>query len=153
MQFRSRQRRGLNLELNIINLIDVLVVIIVFLMVTTYGTLTGALPVRLPTAVTGEAASSQTPVVISVTADGQVYVSGQAVSEAELTEGVRQALAQHQELPVIIQADQELRYATVVHVMSLAKGAGAQRLILATAAAPTEGPPPASGGARPPPRP
>lgn len=141
MQFRVRQRRRLNLELNIINLIDVLVVVIVFLMVTTYGTLIGALPVRLPAAATGEASSGQTAFVIDVAADGQVYVRGQAVSDAELTDGVHQALTQHQDLPVIIQADQELRYATVVHVMALAKGAGAQRLILATAM-PAAGPPP-----------
>jgi biopolymer transport protein ExbD len=133
MEFRRRPRRILNLELNIINLIDILVVIIVFLMVTTYGAVIGTIRARLPAAATADTMSSTSPFVIMVTREGNLYVGEHAVAEQELTEELRKALARDQELPVVIQADQDLRYATVVHVMAVAKGAGAQRMVLATA--------------------
>ena len=133
MEFRRRSRRNLNLELNIINLIDILVVIIVFLMVTTYGTMIGTIRARLPAAATADTMSGASPFVITLTREGSLYVGEHAVAEQELTEELRKALARDQELPVIIQADQDLPYATVVHVMAITKGAGAQRMVLATA--------------------
>jgi biopolymer transport protein ExbD len=133
MEFRRRPRRIVNLELNIINLIDILVVIIVFLMVTTYGTMIGTIRARLPAAATADTMSGSSPFVIMVTREGSLYVGEHAVAEEELTEELRKALARDQELPVVIQADQDLRYAAVVHVMAMAKGAGAQRMVLATA--------------------
>ena len=144
MEFRRRSRRRMNIEFNIINLIDILVVIIVFLMLTTYGTMVGTLRARLPAAASDEAMRGPAPWVITVGQDGRVYVRHRVVGDQELTEELRQVLAHDRELPVVIQADQDLRYATVIHVMGVAKAAGAQRLVLATAAPAPEQP--SSGG-------
>lgn len=136
MRFRTRARRD-EPEINLIPLIDVLLVILIFLMITTTYSRYTELRIQLPTA---EAESSQQrprEIVVSVSASGEYAIDKERVGVrdvAGLTERLRAlaGTAAAQAPVLVVSADAQASHQSVVNVMEAARIAGLSRLTFAT---------------------
>jgi biopolymer transport protein ExbD len=130
-------------EINLIPLIDVLLVILIFLMVTTTYARFAELQINLPEA-KGDTAK-ETPVHISVDVDatGNYRVNdatpaGQDVSA--LSDAMVRVAAGRKEPVVVISADAQASHQSVVRVMDAARRVGFTHVTFVTQAAATETP-------------
>lgn len=137
MNFRKGKSRE-DPEINLIPFIDVLLVILIFLMVsTTYSKFT-ELQITLPTAEAQKQEDKPFELNVTVDAKGNYTINGDAVSFRDVG-GLAQAMqdaakkgARAEQLPVVIvNADQFAMHQMVVNVMEAARIAGYDRLTFA----------------------
>jgi biopolymer transport protein ExbD len=126
----SRHRKIVS-DINIVPFTDVLLVLLVIFMVTTPLIVQGQIQVKLPKA-TAAAPPQLRPLVVTLTAQGRVFLSDQEVSLAQVQTLLAQALRERSDKQVIIQADRAVTHGRVVAIMDLARRAGADRLAIAT---------------------
>lgn len=133
MNFRPRQKE--EPEINLIPFIDVLLVILIFLMLsTTYSKFT-ELQLRLPTADVDAQRDYPKEVLVSVNADGAYTVNRQPLTSrgvAELASAIQDAAKAGKESVVIIYADATARHQSVISVMEAARRAGLSQITFAT---------------------
>jgi biopolymer transport protein ExbD len=122
-------------EVNLIPLIDVLLIVLIFLAVsTTYSRFT-ELQIELPTADAEKSQNRPNEIHVAVTADGRYAVDKivQQLTDAEGLSTVLRRSAQDRPNPVIvINADAQAPHQSVVTVMEAARLAGIARLSFAT---------------------
>ncbi|PZX30549.1 BIOPOLYMER TRANSPORT TRANSMEMBRANE PROTEIN [Cupriavidus phytorum] len=138
MHFRSRQRRE-EPEINLIPLIDVLLVILIFLMITTTYSRFTELQIQLPTADAERARQQPQEIVVSVSARGVYSVNKQVMEHKDVTslaDQLRTVAGNGGQAPVVIvNADAQATHQAVVNVMEAARLAGLSRLTFATQSA------------------
>jgi biopolymer transport protein ExbD len=122
-------------EINFIPLIDVLLVILIFLMVTTTYQRVAELQITLPEADAEQV--KQRPKEINVGIDSQGrYVIDKTVftftTAAALADVLKQAAGDAKEPVVIINADANATHQSVIHVMEAARMAGYIHITFAT---------------------
>jgi biopolymer transport protein ExbD len=122
-------------EINLIPFIDVLLVILIFLMLsTTYSKFT-ELQLTLPTADAEQMRDRPNEIVVAVSADGR-YVVNRVVVEGRNVELLTAALTAagqgQKEAVVIVSADATAPHQTVINVLDAARRAGLARLTFAT---------------------
>ncbi len=118
--------------LDLTPMVDVVFLLIIFFMVsTTFITLESGLPVDLPQAQNAQAQSSDLPTV-TITKDQAIYLAGSRITEEELVAALRQQLTSAGTGVVVLRADQTVPHGLTVKIMDLIKQAGAQRIAIAT---------------------
>jgi len=121
-------------EINLIPFIDVLLVILIFLMLsTTYSKFT-ELQLTLPAADADQARDRPSEIIVSVSADGRYSVEKQAVegrSVELLAAALRAAADQRQDPFLIISADATAAHQSVINVLDAARRAGLPRVTFA----------------------
>jgi biopolymer transport protein ExbD len=121
-------------EINLIPFIDVLLVIIIFLMLsTTYSKFT-ELQVTLPVADSDATRDHPAEIVVSVAADGRYALDGRAVDGSTvevLTVALRQLAAERKDPFIIISADATAAHQSVINVLDAARRAGLSRVTFA----------------------
>lgn len=124
-------------EINLIPLIDVLLVIIIFLMLTTTYAKFSGLEINLPTADASKQAEQPNEVNVAVTASGQVLVNKAPLSAADvrtISEALRRAAGDNKDPVVVINADAKATHQSVVDIMQAAQTAGFPHISFATQA-------------------
>ncbi|MDH4134900.1 MAG: biopolymer transporter ExbD [Gammaproteobacteria bacterium] len=121
-------------EINLIPFIDVLLVILIFLMLsTTYSKFT-EMQLRLPVADTDAQRDYAKEVIVAVGSDGVISVNRNAI-EGRSVEAVVAALLQggrtSKDAVVIISADANARHQSVITVMEAARRAGLTQITFA----------------------
>jgi biopolymer transport protein ExbD len=137
MNFRKGQGRE-DPEINLIAFIDVLLVILIFLMVTTsYSKLT-ALQITLPTADAEKAAERPFEINVGVDAQGRYAVNNVRTAAHspedladELANAARASGKANVDPVVIINADATATHQTVINVLEAARLAGYSRVTFA----------------------
>ena len=128
-------------EINLIPFIDVLLVVLIFLMLsTTYSRFT-ELQVNLPTADAEKLRDRPRELVVSVSSDGRYQVNRQPLegrSVEALTARLKEASGGQPETVVIVTADAVAAHQSVVNVLDAARRAGLARITFA-AQTPTRG--------------
>ena len=118
-------------EINLIPFIDVLLVILIFLMLTTtYGRLT-QLDMRLPKADSAQQENRPDEIRVSVSSDGQYMVQKTAVSTSDigsLTQALSLAANQNADALLVISADARASHQAVIQVLEAAQKAGLQHI-------------------------
>lgn len=125
MNFRQSTRRD-QPEINLIAFIDVLLVVLIFLMISTHFTRTAGLAVRLPK-VGEEASSPPKSIHIVVDAEGQVALNGRRSSTPDpssLALELRNLSSGNASQIVDIHADAQATHQAVISVMEAARLAG-----------------------------
>ena len=121
-------------EINLIPFIDVLLVVLIFLMLsTTYSRFT-ELQINLPAADAEKLRERPAEVIVAVTSDGRYAVNRKAVdgrSVETLTSELSAAAAGRPDSVVIISADALAAHQAVVNVLDAARRAGLSRLTFA----------------------
>ena len=134
MNFR-RRRPPEDPEINLIPFIDVLLVILIFLMLTTTYSKISELMINLPTASTHVSKSRPAEVVVLVSADGR-YIVNQRMLAGRGIETLAASLAQvagnAKDTVVIINADAQASHQSVINVMDAARRVGLTQLTFAT---------------------
>lgn len=128
------QKRKLMGEINVVPYIDVMLVLLVIFMVTA-PLLTQGIEVDLPKAKAApiENVQDQEPLVLSVDAAGNLYLSvgddeDQPKSGAYVIEKVGIVLGERPQTPVLVKADRAVPYGNVVGAMVVLQEAGAQSI-------------------------
>jgi biopolymer transport protein ExbD len=122
-------------EINLIPMIDVLLVILIFLMITTTYSKFSGLEINLPTADTQTQKEQPNEVNVVVTAAGDILVNKVAVGGREVeTIGValKRAAGEAREPVVIINADAKATHQSVIDVMQAAQQSGLSHISFAT---------------------
>jgi biopolymer transport protein ExbD len=136
----SRGHRREEPEINLIPLIDVLLVIIIFLMLTTTYTRFSSLEISLPSANSERTdAKENNDIEVDITASGQVSVAGAPLKTPEprfIQEALAAAAAGRGDPLVIINSDANTAYQRVVDVMQAAQLAGYPRISFTTQSVP-----------------
>lgn len=130
---RSRRRSlATAATIDLTPMVDVVFLLIIFFMLTTtFITVESGLPVDLPQAQTAVTSPSDLPTV-SIDGFGEVYFGGTRVTEAELPALVSQALQETGQTAVVLRADSAAQHGQAVRVMDLLRQAGAERIVIAT---------------------
>ena len=138
MNLRGNRTRD-DPEINFIPLIDVLLVILIFLMVTTTYQRVAELQITLPEADAEQVKQRPKEINVGVDAQGR-YVIDKAIftftTAAALADALRQAAGGAKEPVVIINADANATHQSVIHVMEAARMAGYIHITFATQAPP-----------------
>ena len=126
-------------EINLIPFIDVLLVVLIFLMLsTTYSKFT-ELQVNLPTADAEKLRDRPTEIIVAVSGDGRYSVNRSAVEGRNvdaLSAALAAAAAGRSDAVVIVSADAASAHQSVVNVLDAARRAGLARLTFATQSSP-----------------
>jgi biopolymer transport protein ExbD len=126
-------------EINFIPLIDVLLVILIFLMVTTTYQRVAELQITLPEADAEPLKERPKEINVGVDAQGR-YVINKAVftftTAAALADALKEAAGDAKDPVVIISADASATHQSVVHVMEAARNAGYIHITFATQSPP-----------------
>ncbi|CAN4274512.1 ExbD Biopolymer transport protein [Methylophilaceae bacterium] len=131
----QRGKRHEELEMNLVPLIDVLLVIIIFLVVSATFSRTSELQINLPTA---EASSPQDkPLIITVEVDasGRYVVNGNAVDNVsinDISSALVKAVGSGKEPTIVINADAKATHQSVVNVMEASRLANYTHITFAT---------------------
>lgn len=131
MLFRKK-RRDMP-QVNITPLIDVVLQLLLFFMVsTTFMTQTG-IRIDLPKASQTVKNIAQESNTIVISADNSIYINRQQIENIEQLRTVLVELQQKQDSElIIIKADENVAHGIVVSVMDLAKTCGFSRIAIAT---------------------
>jgi biopolymer transport protein ExbD len=130
---RGREREPL--EINLVPLIDVMMVIIIFLMITTTYSRYTELAINLPSAEAEKQPERANEVSVLVNAQGQYVVNRRAVvyrSIEQLSDELRRAAGGAKEPMVVISADANATHQAVIRVMEAARLAGLSQITFTT---------------------
>ena len=122
-------------EINLIPLIDVLLVIIIFLMLTTTYAKFSGLEINLPTADASKQSEQPNEVNVAVTASGQILVNKAPLPVADvkaIAEAMRRAAGDRKEPLIVINSDAKATHQSVVDIMQAAQTAGYPHISFAT---------------------
>lgn len=134
MNFRKSPRKDTP-EVNLIAFIDVLLVILIFLMVSTTFSKFSALKLSLPTASTQAIPAEPKTVSVAIDAGGTVAVDGRrlgVIDPRSLSTVLKQSAGADKDCVIEIHADGMTSHQSVVNVMEAARLAGLQKLSFAT---------------------
>ncbi|MGU3628870.1 ExbD/TolR family protein [Comamonas testosteroni] len=133
MNFRPRHRD--EPEINLIAFIDVLLVVLIFLMLsTTYSKFT-ELQLTLPVADADQQRDRPKEIIVGVSADGRYSVNKQGVDDRSVSSvaaALSGAATAGRDSVVIISADANSPHQSVVTVMEAARHAGLSQITFAT---------------------
>ena len=130
---RGKEREPL--EINLVPLIDVMMVILIFLMITTTYSKYTELQINLPTADAEKQLERPNEISVLVNAQGQYVINRNAVpfrSVEQLADELRRAGGSLKEPVVVISADATATHQQVVRVMEAARLAGLSQITFTT---------------------
>ncbi|MBN8511353.1 MAG: biopolymer transporter ExbD [Burkholderiales bacterium] len=133
MNFRRHQRRD-EPEINLIPFIDVLLVILIFLMLSTTYSRFNELQLTLPSADADNLRERPAQIVVAIAADGRALIDREPVegrSVERLAAALRSAADGRPEVVVVIAADATTPHQAVINVLDAARRAGLSRLTFA----------------------
>lgn len=121
-------------EINLIPMIDVLLVIIIFLMLTTTYARQAELKINLPSAQADKKLERSNELNVVVSASGQYSVQGKPVASRDvnaLAEELRRAAEGLKQPIVVINGDSNASYQSAIRIMDAARRAGIGQVVFA----------------------
>lgn len=134
MNFRRGRRRE-ELEINLIPMIDVLLVILIFLMVTTTFSQIAELQINLPSADGEQSTEKPNPINVAVDAGGRYLVNGGLLADTgveAIALGLRRAAGEQTAPVIVVNADAKATHQSVINIMEAARQSGYTHITFAT---------------------
>jgi len=123
---------GVKSDINVTPLVDVMLVLLIIMMIVA-PMLQQGVQVRLPRATnTASKPESAEQTVLAIAANRSLYLNARPVQESELATKINEILETKAEKIVIIRADTEVDYATVMAAMDQLRTAGIEDIGLIT---------------------
>ena len=132
---KLRVKRHDEVELNLISLVDVVLLLVIFFMLSTSFVQDTRLRVELPSADSASAERAAQPIVVTISAQGSYRVNGRALvnnERATLGAALRQVAGGARQDPVTIRADARATHQSVVTAMDVAAKQGFTQVNIAT---------------------
>ena len=125
---------GVNSDINVTPMVDVMLVLLIIFMVITPMLQKGVSvdlaktdnPVKMPEA------DREDSLIVAIMRDGKVYLNSDAVSPEALTDTVKDRLANKADKRIFVKADGGAKYGDVVSVVDNVRSAGVDQLGLLT---------------------
>ena len=136
MNFRKKVKQD-DLEINFIPLIDVLLVIIIFLVVSTTFSKFSELKINLPTAEANQVDKKVEKIKISISANGDYAINEAPLSSSTINSIVINLQKEANKIKdpvIIISADSGSPHQSVINVMEAARIAGLSKITFSTKA-------------------
>ena len=133
MSMNVGNKKGPRGEINVTPLIDVVLVLLIIFMVLTPSTLkhlTATVPRKADDSTPQPPGES--PILIEYTAKRELALNGEAVAPEELAVKLSERLRSDSQKVVFFKAEDDAPYGEVIHLMDVARGAGAQTLAVIT---------------------
>lgn len=124
----KRQRR--KAEINIVPLVDVLVVLIFFFLVSMQFRNLTLLNLTLPEIETAGREEASDSLQLGVDMDGQFYLNGQPIGQGALREEIDKVARLRPDTPVLIMADENSLLGKVTFLMDTCRKAGLEKVRL-----------------------
>jgi len=131
----QRGRRNEELEMNLVPLIDVLLVIIIFLVVSATFSRTSELQINLPTAEANSPQDKPLVITVEVDATGRYMVNGNEVAGGNvetIASALTKAAGDGKDPTIVINADAKTTHQSVINVMEAARQANYTHITFAT---------------------
>jgi len=138
MNFR-RGRREDYPEINLIPFIDILLVIVIFLAVTTTYARFAELKINLPSSSAAPTPNQPRQIEVAVAENGRYQIDAAAIGDASvdvLAAALKKAAGDQRDPVIVINADARASHQSVVNVMEAARQVGLVRITFATQTAP-----------------
>ena len=130
MSFLNREKEKLFTEINITPLTDIFLVLLIIMMVVAPSFSTMDNSVEAPEINNGLNIEEE-KTTISITRDGSMYINGQSINPAQLTDQLIAVKGDIEEPEVIVKADKAVRSSVIMDVMDAAQNAEYKKLIVA----------------------
>ena len=132
MQVGDKSRDGLNSEINITPLADVMLVLLIIVMLIA-PLLQAGVTLTLPEASnTADKPDNDNNTVVAVTADGRYYVDNMQTPPADLLAAIDAALNRKIERILLVKGDTNAQYSAVMELMDQLQRAGIENVGLIT---------------------
>ena len=115
--------------INVTPLVDVVLVLLIILMVSSTYIVAQTLKVQLPKARSTDGTADK-PTKVELLKDGSLRFNDNKVTEAELTQKVKDAVAADPEMSLVVSADKDVQHGNVVHMLDIAKLAGVTKFAI-----------------------
>lgn len=125
---RSNRRRAMS-EINVTPMVDVMLVLLVIFMVAA-PLMTVGVEVDLPETSAAPMTGQDEPLVVSVTADGTLYIMDTEVAQDTLAEKLSAITENKRDTRIFVRGDREIDYGRVMEVMGLISEAGFSKVAL-----------------------
>ena len=133
MNLRPVRSRREDLTLDLMPLIDVVFLLLIFFLITTSFTRPRQehkIPINLPTGVSGAEASTEEPVVIVVTAEGDVRFEETELQGDTLEAKLKSLKAAKPDASIMLRGDTEASHGRVVETLDAIKASGFDKVNL-----------------------
>jgi len=135
MNFRPHAASRDEPDINLIPFIDILLVVLIFLMLTTTYSKFTQLQVSLPVADAQAQRTEPKELVVSISSDGRYAINSELLESPDvpsITRALTKAAQEDREVVIIISADAAATHQSVVNVMDAARRAGLVQVTFAT---------------------
>jgi biopolymer transport protein ExbD len=116
-------RRGVIAGINVTPLVDVVLVLLIILMVSSTYIVAQSLKVQLPKSHTSDG-TAEKPATVTLLKNGGLRWNDKDATEEEIAKGLKDAVAADEETNLVVSADKEVQHGRVVHILDIAKLAG-----------------------------
>ena len=131
LKYKKKKFRRYSMpEVNLTPLIDTALTLLVIFMITAPMVQNG-IRLELPKGAVKEVEMQQ-DLVVSVDKEGRLFFNSYPIKKEDLISSVRKALAQREDLPVYIRADESVSYGTVIGIIDELKLAGVEYITMST---------------------
>ncbi len=131
----QRGKKHEEMEINLVPLIDVLLVIIIFLIVSATFSRTNELQINLPTAEANATQEKPLMIDVAVDANGQYSINGKRMDDKSVTAisaALQAAAGSGKDPTIVINADANSTHQSVINVMEASRVAGYTHITFAT---------------------
>jgi len=119
-------------EINIIPLVDISLVLLIIFMVTANYIMSPSITIDLPQASHAKQVQPDDTVTINISREGPVYIENELMTNAELRKRMKAKFQDNRDMAVIISADRNVNFKSVVNILDLLSEIGISRLNIAT---------------------
>jgi biopolymer transport protein TolR len=126
-----RQRYKPMSEINVTPMVDVMLVLLVIFMVAA-PLLTVGVPVDLPQTNAPAITEQKEPLVITVNAEGKLFLQNGAVGDDELVPRLQAITKNNPQADIYVRGDRAINYGRVMEVMGMVSAAGFTKVSLVT---------------------
>jgi biopolymer transport protein TolR len=125
---RRRYARPVS-DINVTPLVDVMLVLLIVFMVTA-PMMTVAVPVDLPKTQAKTLSQDKEPLVVSISAEGRIYVQDKAIRVDELVSKLKAITGANPEARIFVRGDKAIAYGKIMEVMGSISSAGFSKVAL-----------------------
>jgi biopolymer transport protein ExbD len=123
------RRGGVIAQINVTPLVDVCLVLLIILMVSSTVIVAQTLKVQLPKAHTTDGPAEK-PMTVVLLKDGTARWNDAPIAENDVAAKVAEAVAKDPEMNLVVSADKQVEHGRVVHMLDIAKTAGVAKFAI-----------------------
>jgi len=129
MEFERRKK--IRIHLDIAPLIDIVLLLLIFFMLTSNFIMQPGIKITLPKAKTSKPQEEEN-IIVFITEDNKIFLNDREIDIDELKDALEEKLKTAKKKIVILKADEKINLGLAVKVMDIAKQAKVENLVIST---------------------